>query len=87
VQNNTNRNFKDLEEMLGGPKELIGKNGESKGIRIGPLIAPRFLGGRDSAIVYFTHCPNRAVGFELKFRGADGKPTQFHQFPRLDPNS
>jgi len=29
---------------------------------------------QDSAIVNSTHTPNRAIGFRLKFRGADGKP-------------
>jgi hypothetical protein len=65
----------DLEGMLGNAKPLKRNNWECKGILIGPLMAPRFLDYRDSVTVYFTHCPSRAVGFGLKFRGADGKPT------------
>jgi hypothetical protein len=75
IENTARRNFKDLEGMLGNAKALKRNNWECKGILIGPLMAPRFLDYRDSVTVYFTHCPSRAVGFGLKFRGADGKPT------------
>jgi TonB family protein len=34
--------------------------------------------------VRFTHCPSRAVGFGLKFRGADGKPVQLREHARPD---
>jgi len=72
IENTTVRNFKDLEEMLGSAKELKRNNRECKGILIGPLMAPRF--SRPSR---FRHSvfPSRSVGFGLKFRGADGKPT------------
>jgi len=43
IENNTDRNFKDLEEMLGSAKELKRNNRECKGILIGPLMAPRFF--------------------------------------------
>ncbi len=42
IENNTDRNFKDLEEMLGSAKTLKRNNRECKGILIGPLKAPRF---------------------------------------------
>jgi hypothetical protein len=75
IENTTVRNFKDLEEMLGNAKALKRNNWECKGILIGPLMAPRF--SRPSR---FRHCvfpssPKSSVGFGLKFRGADGKPT------------
>ena len=76
IENNADRNFKDLEEMLGNGKALKRNNGECKGILIGPLMAPRFFfDHRDSVTVYFPNCPSRSVGFGLKFRGMDGKPT------------
>ena len=74
IENNADRNFKDLEEMLGSAKELKRNNRECKGTLIGPLMAPRFSRPARSLTVYFTHCPSRSVGFGLKFRGADGKP-------------
>ena len=42
IENNTDRNLKDLEEMLGNAKALKRNNGECKGILIGPSTAPRF---------------------------------------------
>jgi hypothetical protein len=42
IENNTGRNFKDLEEMRGNAKALKRNNRESKGILIGPSKAPRF---------------------------------------------
>ncbi len=36
IENNTDWNFKDLEEMLGSAKALKRSNGESIGILIGP---------------------------------------------------
>jgi hypothetical protein len=67
IENTTERNFKELEEMQGSAKELKRNNRECKGILIGPLMAPRFFDHRDSVTAYFTHCPSRAVGFGLKF--------------------
>ncbi len=43
IENTTERNFKELEEMLGSAKELKRNNRECKGILIGPLMAPRFF--------------------------------------------
>jgi len=43
IENNTEWNFKDLEEMLRSPKALKRNNEESKGIFIGPSMAPRFF--------------------------------------------
>jgi len=42
IENNTGRNFKDLEEMLGNSKALKRNKRECKGILIDPLKAPRF---------------------------------------------
>jgi hypothetical protein len=75
IENTTVWNFKELEGMPGNAKALKRNNWECKGILMGPLMAPRFFDHRDSVTVYFTHCPSCAVGFGLKFRGADGKPT------------
>ena len=73
--------------MLGSAKELKRNNRECKGILIGPLMAPRFFDHRDSVTAYFTHCPSRAVGFGLKFCGADGKPTQLREYALTRPRS
>ena len=43
IENNADRNFKDLEEMLGNAKVLIRNNGECTGILIGPSMAPCFF--------------------------------------------
>jgi hypothetical protein len=44
VENNAERNLKDLEDMLGSAKSLKRNNRECKGILIGPSMAPRFFG-------------------------------------------
>jgi hypothetical protein len=44
IESNTDRNFKDLEEMLGNAKGLKRNNEEFCGILIGPSMAPRFSG-------------------------------------------
>jgi len=58
IENNTDWNFKDLEEMLGSAKALKRNNGEQQGILIGPSMAPRFVAsmkfGRGG---FFAHCP------------------------------
>jgi hypothetical protein len=43
IGNDTDRNIKDLEEMMGSAKALIRNIRESKGILIGPSMAPRFF--------------------------------------------
>ena len=43
IENNTDWNFKDLEEMLGNAKALKRNGKESDGILIGPSMAPRFF--------------------------------------------
>jgi hypothetical protein len=43
IENNTDRNSKDVEEMLGSAKTLKRNNRECKGILIGPLKALRFF--------------------------------------------
>jgi hypothetical protein len=44
VENNSDRNFKDLEEMVRNPKALKKNNKEFDGILIGPSMVPRFFG-------------------------------------------
>ncbi len=41
IENNTDWNFKDLEEMPGSAKALKRNNRERNGILIGPSMAPR----------------------------------------------
>ena len=43
IENNTDWNFKDLEEMLWSAKALKRNNEESNGIFIGPSKTPRFF--------------------------------------------
>jgi hypothetical protein len=43
IENNSEWNFKDLEEMLGNAKALIRNVKECKGILIGPSMAPHFM--------------------------------------------
>ena len=75
IENNTERNFKDLGGMMGNAKALIRNNRECKGILIGPsLNGPSLV-----SVLKFRRCvlsPSMKVdvGFGLKFRGADGKP-------------
>ena len=42
IENTIERDFKDLEEMLGSAKTLKRNNGEYNEILIGPSMAPRF---------------------------------------------
>jgi hypothetical protein len=42
IENNSTRNFKDLEEMHRSVRTLKRHNAERKGILIGPPMAPRF---------------------------------------------
>ena len=75
--------------MLGNTKSLKRNNRKCKGILIVPSMALVFcFEDQDSAVVYPTHSPNRAVGFRPKFRGADGKPTtEPFQGMRVDLNT
>ena len=83
IENNAGWNFKDLEEMLRGTKTLRRNDRECKGILIGPLMAPRFSRRPRFPDCVFHSMFKSPVGFGLKFRGADGKPTQF-SFDVLD---
>ena len=75
VENITDMNLKDLEEILGNTKSLKRNNKELEEILIVPSMFPCFhFDVQDSAIVNSTHTPNRVIGFRLKFRGTDGKP-------------
>ena len=53
IENNTDQNLKDLEEMPGNAKALMRNNSECKVLRIGPLKALVFLGAGDSVVVFF----------------------------------
>ena len=76
IENNTDWNFRDLEEMLRSAKALKRNNREREGILIGPSKAPRFSRSlRFRHCGFFTHGTDRNAGFGPKFRGADGKPT------------
>lgn len=44
VENNSDGNFKDLEEMVGSAKALKKNNKEFDGILIGPSMVPHFFG-------------------------------------------
>jgi len=61
IENNTDRNFKDLEEMLGNAKELKRNNRECKGILIGPSMAPHFSGAEIPLL--FLRSTKSGVGF------------------------
>ena len=41
IENNAERDFKELDDTLGNSKTLKRNNGEPKGILIGPSMAPR----------------------------------------------
>ena len=56
VENNSDRNFKDLEEMLGCAKALKRNNRECKEILIGPSMAPRFLESENAFEMVFAYC-------------------------------
>ncbi len=58
IENNTDWNFKDLEEMPGSAKALTRNNRERNGILIGPSMAPRFF-ERVKFLCrgFFTHYP------------------------------
>ncbi len=73
IENNTDRNLKDLEEMLGTSKALQRNNRECNGILIGPLKAPLFSALRLHRGV--SRCSKDGGRLRAKFRGADGKPT------------
>jgi len=77
IENNTNRNSKDLEEMLGSAKELKRNNGECKGILIGPLMAPRFSRRSRFRRCVFSRCTKGDVGFGPNFaaRMANRRPS------------
>jgi len=63
IENNTDRNLKDLEEMLRNAKALKRNNRKSKGILIGPSMAPRF---------FSTEIPSRAVLTARKLMSVSG---------------
>lgn len=56
IENNTDRNFKDLEEMVRNAKPLKRNNEESKGILIGPSMAPHFFAATEIPSRW-TFCP------------------------------
>jgi len=79
------RERRSVREFSDKEKKKTKKTLDTTGVvRDGPLMAPRFFfDHRDSVTVYFTHCATCVVGIGLKFRGADGKPTQLlHKYAR-----
>jgi hypothetical protein len=76
VENNSDWNFKDLEEMAGNAKALKKNSKEFDGILIGPSMVPHFFGLSEIfRRGFFTHYPRYQVGFGPQFCGTDGKPT------------
>ena len=75
IENNTERNLKDLEEMLGSSKSLKRNNGECKEILIGPSMALIFLGLRFAAY-FLSRLTKSGVGFRsnLAARMASRRP-------------
>ena len=74
IENNTEWNLKDLEEMLGSAKSLKRNNRECKGILIGPSMAPHFSGAEIPFLFSFSlHEEWRRL--PVKSSGTDGKPT------------
>jgi hypothetical protein len=58
IENNTERNLKDLEEMLRSVKTLKRNNEEFSGILVGPSMAPRFFERmKFPRRGFFTHFP------------------------------
>ena len=55
VENNTDWNFKDLEEMVRNPKSLTKNNKEFEGILIGPPMFPHFFGLSEIASAWVFH--------------------------------
>jgi hypothetical protein len=49
-------------------------NAKRRGILIAPLKAPRFLGASIPSLCFFL-LPEKQSRLRIKFRGADGKPT------------
>jgi hypothetical protein len=66
IENTTDRNPKDLEEMLRSAKALKRNNRESKVILIGPSMAPRSLRAQIPS-AYLSHCSKSVVGFGPNF--------------------
>ena len=75
IENKTERNLKDLEEMMGNTKALKRDNKERKEILIGPSMAPRFSTPRDPLRIRSHTSLKCECRLRSKFRGADGKPT------------
>lgn len=57
IENNTERNFMDLEETLRSAKTLKRNNREHREILIGPSMAPRFFLHLKSFVVFFPPTP------------------------------
>jgi len=55
VENNTGRNFKDLEEMVRNAKALKKNNKEFDGILIGPSMVPHFFGQSEILSAWVFH--------------------------------
>jgi hypothetical protein len=55
VENNSDWNFKDLEEMAGNAKALKKNNKEFDGILIGPSMVPHFLQASEIPLAWVSH--------------------------------
>jgi hypothetical protein len=67
IENNTERNLKDLEEMPGSAKSLKRNNGECREILIGPSMAPHFFGPEQFSQFTFEHRLEQQVGSGSNF--------------------
>ena len=65
IENNTDRNLKDLEETLTSFKTLKRNNEESRGIFVGPSMAPRFFSANEVPSRWVFH-PLPKVGTRLR---------------------
>jgi hypothetical protein len=76
IENNDERNFKDLRGMRRSAKPLKNNMRACKGILIAPSKLPRFSRFPKFPLASVVHhCPTSEVGFGYKSRGTDGKPT------------
>ncbi len=67
IENNTNRNFKDLEEMTGNAKTLTRNSKERKEILIGPSMAPCFFDSEKFLQFAFAYYLAEFIGFGSNF--------------------
>ena len=90
IENNANRNFKDLEEMRGNAKALKRNNRACKGILIGPPMAPGISRNRDSVTLFVGSDvgsgPNLRHGWQADECNLQGQSSR-DKFERVFPKS